>query len=133
VGLAPTAERPAGRYEIVYRIVSADTHLIAGRLGFTAETASASALGPDDEAAGQLLHGWPEEDYPALLAATGLGLVVVRLAWRRRRPAAERQPPLLPPMQGHLVADRPAYRPRSAPATGTTTHHPPRTVHGRPR
>jgi methionine-rich copper-binding protein CopC len=133
VRLAPSAERPAGRYEIVYRIVSADTHLIAGRLGFSAQAASPVTDGPDDQSAGQLLHGWPEEQYPALLAATGLGLVVVRLAWRRRRPAAGRQPPLLPPMQGHLVADRPAYRPRAAAGTGTTAHHPPRTVHGRPR
>jgi methionine-rich copper-binding protein CopC len=134
VGLAPAAEQPAGRYEIVYRIVSADTHLIAGRFGFSAQAASPSARGAGAAGtAGQLLHGWPEEHYPALLAATGLGLVVVRLAWRRRRPAAERQPPLLPPMQGHLVADRPAYRPRSAVAPGATAHHPPGTVHGRPR
>ena len=38
----PGAAGPTGRYEVVYRVVSADTHVVAGRLGFTV-TAPAAA------------------------------------------------------------------------------------------
>jgi methionine-rich copper-binding protein CopC len=101
VGLTPTLDRPAGRYEIVYRIVSADTHLIAGRLEFTAQTAvpatSALAQGPADVGPatpagdgidlGEPLHGWPSQAWPPLVAAVALLLAGARVMWRRRRSA----------------------------------------------
>jgi copper resistance protein C len=42
--LDPEAEGPAGDYELVYRVVSADNHLITGRVAFTT-----SAAGPPSE------------------------------------------------------------------------------------
>jgi methionine-rich copper-binding protein CopC len=154
--LVPTANaRPAGRYEVVYRLISSDTHLIAGRLGFTTEAASPAGMvglkqgGGPGQAGGRvfgLLHGWPDETYPPIVAGVGLGLVALRLLWKRWRIEADQAPPLLPPMQGHLVEDQrdrsfprpsPSYRPRSSasppPPRRATAHRASRSGNGRPR
>ena len=144
IGLDPTVDRPAGRYEIVYRIVSADTHLIAGRLSFETRAgvpAVALARNPDGSGAtrvGRLLHGWPMQPWPPLAAGGAFVLAALRLGWRRRRATAAARRPMLPPMQGHLVATRTAYRPRpQPPSTGPpprpTAHHPQRVDRVRPQ
>jgi methionine-rich copper-binding protein CopC len=165
VALPPTNARPAGRYEIVYRLVSADTHLIAGRFGFTAEAAAPAGMAGLDQRGGTgqagggtfgLLHGWPDESYPPIVAGVGVSLVVLRLLWKRWRAEADEPAPLLPPMGGHLVDDRrrpdptragaggradagarQAYRPRGAtgppPPRRVNGSRPPHATHGRPR
>jgi methionine-rich copper-binding protein CopC len=166
VALPHTNARPAGRYEIVYRLVSADTHLIAGRFGFTAEAAAPAGMaglkqgGGTGQAGGGtfgLLHGWPDESYPPIVAGVGLGLVILRLLWKRWRAEANEPAPLLPPMGGHLIDDRrrpdqtragaggradagarQTYRPRGAtgpppPPRRVNGNRSPHASHGRPR
>ncbi len=150
VGLELTVDRPAGRYEIVYRIVSADTHLIAARLSFSTRTAvpamalarraggTGAATSPERTGIGRLVHGWPDHAWPPALAGGAFVLAALRLGWRRRRAYASARRLLLPPMQGHLVATRTAYRPRSRPPAGPASsagsvHHRRRLDHARPR
>jgi methionine-rich copper-binding protein CopC len=150
VRLLPTVVRPAGRYEIVYRIVSADTHLIAGRLEFSARAAVPPLAGLKGEGSAggaaandRLVHGWPEDPRPVLVAALAVAFMAGRLAWRRRR-AARRVPEPLPlpvearsgpswpgshpgPMPGRLSPRRPV-------ATAMSTRsHDPRNGHARAR
>jgi methionine-rich copper-binding protein CopC len=121
VGLVRSTVRPAGHYEIAYRIVSADTHLIAGRLEFTAREA-ASPLATMTAAAGsgagglhsRLLHGWPDDARPLLAAAVAVTLVLSRLAWRLRpgrRARARRRKPREARRTSARTGGRPSYRP----------------------
>ena len=121
VGLRQNVVRPAGPYEIVYRIVSRDTHLIAGRLEFTARTAVAPAAILAGKDAGRsagvrsrLLHGWPEDARPLLAAAVAVTLVMGRLAWRRRpgaRPDRRRPVSREDRRRSTAGSGRPTYRP----------------------
>lgn len=92
VGLDPTAARRAGRYHVVYRVISADTHLIAGRLQFETRdpvpgvaglAASRSGSGSDD--AGRLHHGWPIAPWPAAVVGGVVLLVILRGGRRYER------------------------------------------------
>ena len=137
VGLDPTVERPAGRYEIVYRIVSADTHLIAARLSFSTRTAvpavalarRAGGTGAGT-GIGRLVHGWPAQAWPPAVAGGAFVLAALRLGRQRRRANTTERRLLLPPMQGHLVVGRTGYRPRSRPPAASV-HHPRRLDHAR--
>jgi len=121
VGLLRNVVRPAGHYEIVYRIVSKDTHLIAGRLEFTARApvAPLAALTGKDagRAAGaraRLLHGWPDDVRPLLAAAVAVTIVVGRLLWRRRpgaRPEVRRPASREDQRRAARDGGRPSYRP----------------------
>ena len=81
----------AGEYTVVYRVVSADTHVIAGRLGFTVTGEVATTTGwmglvrPDGEH--PLHRGGPPDRRPELLVA--LTALVVGITVRRTlRPRA---------------------------------------------
>jgi len=85
VGLDPTAARRAGRYNVVYRVISADTHLIAGRLQFETRdpvpgvaTLTAGGPGPGTDGAGRLHHGWPIAPWPAAVVGGVVLLVIFR-------------------------------------------------------
>jgi copper transport protein len=132
VSVDPGRDLPAGEYEIAYRLVSADSHVIAGRLSFTARL-PVTAAGSDAAAAvgaGTDLHlstGGPDDHAPPLVAAgaTLLALVslVVRRLWRRRQrrvaAAAAGSSARTRPRRQHVPPtrrDRPpgSYRPQGA-------------------
>jgi methionine-rich copper-binding protein CopC len=51
--------RPAGRYQLVYRVVSADTHVISGRITYSArQPAAAGGRARDGRPAGSGRLGW---------------------------------------------------------------------------
>lgn len=124
VGLRHDVVRPAGPYEIVYRIVSKDTHLIAGRLEFTARAAAAAGTPTGEDAGGaagvraRLLHGWPDDPRPLIAAAVAVTVVVGRLAWRRRpgAPPDSRRPVSREDQRrAARGSGRPSYRPGGPP------------------
>jgi methionine-rich copper-binding protein CopC len=122
VPLDPGLALPAGEYQLLYRVVSADTHVIAGRLTFSAEhaapamatTATASAIRPartpraDQPPSGQaadaprLAPGRPDDPRPRAVAGVAAGLAVLGIGWRllrrrsRRRFEADLAPPPMP-------------------------------------
>jgi len=93
IGLSSGAGLAAGHYEVVYRIVSADAHLIAGRFSFHSHRARPApvALMRTGPATGQELHGVRATDGPlrlALAMVTG-ALVAVTVPGRDRRGRAQ--------------------------------------------
>jgi copper resistance protein C len=70
VALDATYGLPAGEYQLMYRVVSADTHIISGRLTFTAEQAAAAApsselsTGDPRQAVAAAVGGPPAGDAP---------------------------------------------------------------------
>ena len=86
VGLLPGAAGPTGRYEVVYRVVSADTHVVAGRLGFTVTApAAASTTGwmrlvqPEQHHRLRAVDG-PDRRFELLAAATVAVALVAQAA-----------------------------------------------------
>jgi methionine-rich copper-binding protein CopC len=94
VGLLPGAAGPTGRYEVVYRVVSADTHVVAGHLGFTVTAPAASTTGwvrlaqPEQHHRLRAVDG-PDRRFQLLAAATVAVALVARYRGLRARP---RQP-----------------------------------------
>jgi methionine-rich copper-binding protein CopC len=112
VALDTADELPAGGYQLVYRVVSSDTHVIHGRLTFSARAARAgSGAGPAADApAGDLtvrrlgpawtaepgdavlgaaprarhLAAEPDDARPRAVAAGAAAMAVPALAWRMR-------------------------------------------------
>jgi methionine-rich copper-binding protein CopC len=96
VGLSSDGDVPLGEYHVVYRVVSADTHLIVGRFMFHYGESDATRLlsfGASPDEPERLVPGWPADQahWPKLLAAASvivaLGGVVLQ---RRRRARRER-------------------------------------------
>src|SRR5690606_1963661 len=92
----------AGRYEILYRVASADTHVIAGRFGFTvSETATAddvvviSGAAPVERR--RHLRGAGPADMRPEIAALGVATVVALAVRRRSRRAQPRSQPAATP------------------------------------
>ena len=118
VTLDPGQPLPSGEYQVAYRVVSADSHVIAGRLSFTVRLpspewgaagvdgleavggtglAGREAPAADDPGAGsrRLIAGRPYDPRPPLvaagavvLAALALLLGALRARWRRLVPRA---------------------------------------------
>lgn len=93
VGLSPDAGQRSGDYEVAYRVVSADAHLVPGRFTFSYEApaeAGTPATGAPSLRSPRLVHGWPGEPgrWPQVLVAVALGLAVLGVLgqrWRRSR------------------------------------------------
>jgi methionine-rich copper-binding protein CopC len=100
VGVSP-GSWGAGAYTIVYRVVSADTHVIAGRLGFAVTGDARTTTGwmglvrPDGEAGGPLHRSGPPDRRPELLLAATAALVGITVR-RTLRPRADRFPVPIP-------------------------------------
>jgi methionine-rich copper-binding protein CopC len=86
LGVRLRAERPAGEYRVVYRIVSSDSHLIAGQLSFI-------SVGPAEELAfaraptaepPRLRQAAPPNLWPRLALIVAAGHVVAVLAARKQ-------------------------------------------------
>jgi copper transport protein len=90
VGLSSAGGRPEGHYNVVYRIISADSHLISGRFSFHShgpgEPATAALQGTPP-AAGQTLHSVaPRDGWLRIgLAMAAGGLIAVAVPRRDRR------------------------------------------------
>jgi methionine-rich copper-binding protein CopC len=152
VSLDPAHDLPSGDYEIAYRIVSADTHVIAGRLSFTtrlprhAEGTAAirgadgvgdagapfvARSGAEDPVAGSehLIAGGLHDTRPLLVAAGALVLAVLSLSLRRRRrrrrQREHRVEPSTPPRRRPSAPIRPQAR-RPGPSRDRPVHHHPR-------
>lgn len=127
VGLDPTLSLPAGDYQLMYRVVSADTHIIAGRITFTADQpgpASAPVAGlvngqaepagairsapnpradqpPSGQAADapRLAPGRPDDIRPRAVAGAAAAMAVLGVGWRllRRRSRRRFEADLAPP------------------------------------
>jgi len=102
VGLDASPGHLAGRYEILYRVASADTHVIAGRFGFTvSETATAddvvviSGAAPVERR--RHLRGAGPADMRPEIAALGVATVVALAVRRRSRRAQPRSQPAATP------------------------------------
>lgn len=93
VGLSPEADMPTGEYHAVYRVVSSDTHLVAGRLMIhygEPENAALLALGGAPEETERLAPGWSADPahWPKLVFVGGVTLALVGVMaqrWRRSR------------------------------------------------
>jgi methionine-rich copper-binding protein CopC len=112
VGLDHRLELPAGDYQIAYRVVSADSHVIAGRLSFTTRSAAAqsrdggsgrggrqvgtvwtpngetSAVDAPASPDSRLTHDGPDDARPRLVAAGAAVLAALVLGLRVLRWAA---------------------------------------------
>jgi copper transport protein len=90
VGLTPAAEE-TGDYHVVYRVVSRDTHLVAGRTMFHYGEADPAVLpvGVSPGRSENLRPGWSGDwgHWPKVLAGTGVALGLAGLALQRRRRA----------------------------------------------
>jgi methionine-rich copper-binding protein CopC len=153
VSLDRAQDLASGEYEIVYRVVSADTHVIAGRLSFSTRSprpadgpadpgqvvvghawAPFEARSGDDTLASgsrHLIAGGPHDIRPPLVAAGALVLAVISLSVRRlRRPRPiERSAP-----RSHPVPPGDRSRPRRpVPSGARTIQHRPRRRRGPPR
>jgi methionine-rich copper-binding protein CopC len=97
VGITPGAGG-AGAYTIVYRVVSADTHVIAGHLGFTVTGEARTTTGwmglvrPDGRGGDPLHRSGPPDRRPGLLLALTAALVGITVR-RTLRPRADRFTP----------------------------------------
>jgi methionine-rich copper-binding protein CopC len=107
--------RPSGEYQVAYRVVSADSHVITGRLSFTVGLPSPAPDGADRDGAAvvgrtgpaslaadaagagshRLIPGGPHDLRPPLVAAGALALAALTLLlrglwalWRRPAPRA---------------------------------------------
>ena len=100
----PGAAGPTGQYEVVYRVVSADTHVVAGRLGFTVTAPAAAGttgwmrlVQPQQHHRLRAVDG-PDRRFDLAAATVAVALVAVPAAcrhggqplravvWRRPRP-----------------------------------------------
>ncbi len=110
VGLDGSPGHPAGRYEILYRVASADTHVLTGRFGFTVTEAAAAdepvfvADAAPVERRRHLRGAGPTDLRPEILA-TGVAAALAVTARRRTRRALPRSqaavaPPLRPTGRG---------------------------------
>jgi methionine-rich copper-binding protein CopC len=127
VPLDPAQDLPAGEYRLMYRVVSADSHIIGGLVTFTVEQATAaagppvaggdaepapagdvrSALAPraDQPPSGQaadaarLAPGRPDDVRPRAAATAAAALAVLGTVWRllRRRSRRRFEAELAPP------------------------------------
>lgn len=151
VTVDPARGLPAGAYHLAYRVVSADSHVISGRLSFTVrlpsgagDVAAPGAPATDDPGAGshRLVAAGAHDVRPPLVAAGALALaalaLVVRVLWglwarrarvrarraRARRERRRRPVPraAAPPASRHPDRHRPGPRPQRRRAT----------PHGRP-
>jgi methionine-rich copper-binding protein CopC len=118
ISLDHQLELPAGEYQIAYRLVSADSHVIAGRLSFSARSAAPPERGgrsdgpqvgtvwtPDGEAAAadapaspddRLARDGPDDPRPRLVAAGAAVLALLVLVLRVIRWAAPDRPARVP-------------------------------------
>lgn len=93
VGLRPDVDMPTGEYHAVYRVISSDTHLVAGRLMIhygEPDNAALLALAGGPEESERLAPGWSADPahWPKLVFAGGVGLALVGAIaqrWRRSR------------------------------------------------
>lgn len=90
VGLLPGTPDQTGAYHFVYRVVSRDTHLVAGRFMFhVGEDAESAVLpiGASPSRRENLSPGWEADrgHWPKVLAATGVGVGLLGLVFQRRR------------------------------------------------
>jgi methionine-rich copper-binding protein CopC len=93
VGLRPDVEMPTGEYHAVYRVISGDTHLVAGRIMIhygEPDNAALLALGAAPEDPERLAPGWTADPlhWPKLVFAGGVALALVGFMaqrWRRSR------------------------------------------------
>jgi methionine-rich copper-binding protein CopC len=93
VGLVLDDEMPTGEYHVVYRIVSDDTHLIAGRLMLhfgEPDRAALLSIGSSPEDPEHMAPGWPADPahWPKLVLVGGVAAGLAGLAcqrWRRGR------------------------------------------------
>jgi methionine-rich copper-binding protein CopC len=90
VGLSPDRDMPLGEYHVVYRVVSIDTHLIAGRFMFRYGEADGTSLlpfgaSPDDSE--RLAPGWAADQahWPKLVFVAGITVALVGVMVQRRR------------------------------------------------
>jgi methionine-rich copper-binding protein CopC len=96
VGITPGAGG-AGTYTIVYRVVSADTHVIAGHLAFTVTGEERTTTGwmgmvrPDGRDGSPLHRSDPPDRRPGLLLAVTAALVGTTVR-RTLRPRVDRSP-----------------------------------------
>jgi len=156
VTVDPARPLPAGAYQLAYRVVSADSHVISGRLSFTVrlpsgagDVAGPGVPAPDDDpgAGSHRLVAGAHDVRPPLVAAGALALaalaLVVRVLWglwarraRRRRPVPRAaRPPASRRPDRHRPGPRPDRRraaPHSRPPGPRARGHrpPPRTRPG---
>jgi copper transport protein len=91
VTLRPGTDEVLGDYHVVYRIVSRDTHLVAGRTMFHYGEAEPAVLpvGASPERSENLRPGWSGDwaHWPKALAGAGVAVGLAGLALQRRRRA----------------------------------------------
>jgi copper transport protein len=90
VALPPEAADETGEYYVVYRVVSRDTHLVAGRFMFhfgEPETSAVLPIGASPSRPENLAPGWPSDraHWPKVLAGAGVFVGLVGLILQRRR------------------------------------------------
>jgi methionine-rich copper-binding protein CopC len=93
VTLPPDRHESRGEYHVVYRVVSDDTHLVAGRVMYhygEAEGTSLLPFGASPDDVERFAPGWPADSahWPKLVFAAGVGVAlggVVVQRWRRTR------------------------------------------------
>jgi methionine-rich copper-binding protein CopC len=94
VGLAPDAVLPSGDYQVTYRMVSLDAHLVAGSFGFTSQqvgapSAADTAVSPPAPASAShgLTSASPADPWhwPKALFAVGAPAALLGVSWQRRR------------------------------------------------
>lgn len=104
VGLDGSAGHLAGRYEILYRVASADTHVLTGRVGFTvSEAADADepafvADAAPVERPRHLRGAGPADLRPEVLAVGVAAALAVTARRRTRRALARSRPAGTPPL-----------------------------------
>jgi methionine-rich copper-binding protein CopC len=103
VGLDGATGHLAGRYEILYRVASADTHVLTGRFGFTVTEAAAAdepvfvADAAPVERGRHLRGAGPTDLRPEILAVGVAAALAVTARRRTRRALPRPQPAGTPP------------------------------------
>jgi len=103
IGLAPGPGRPGGRYDVLYRVVSADSHVLTGRFSFTVAADAPAvrdrdlAAAPEHHHAVQVRRGLrsagPADLRPEVLTAGATAMVTVGALRRVRRSGRRRLVP----------------------------------------
>jgi methionine-rich copper-binding protein CopC len=104
VGLDGSSGHLAGRYEVLYRVASADTHVLTGRFGFTVSEAAAAdePVFVTDAAPVERrrrLRGAGPADMRPEIVAMGTAAALAVTARRRTRRALARSQPAGPPLR----------------------------------